>query len=50
MKYVEILDKKQKYPHYEHRTSRLDRKNKDFSIKDFQKFEVFRLPKSFLNH
>lgn len=37
MTYVDNPDKKQKHPHYEHRTLKLDRKNNEFSSKKFQK-------------
>lgn len=36
MTYVDTPDKKQKHPHYEHRTTKLDRKDNEFSSKKFQ--------------
>ena len=36
MSYVDTPDKKQKHPHYEHRTTKLDRKDNEFSSKKFQ--------------
>ena len=36
MSYVDTPDKKQKHPHYEHRTEKLDRKDNNFSSKEFQ--------------
>ncbi|KAK8898122.1 hypothetical protein M9Y10_000392 [Tritrichomonas musculus] len=35
MTYVDAPDKKQKHPHYEHRTEKLDRKDNEFSSKKF---------------
>lgn len=37
MTYVDTPNKKQKHPHYEHRTTKLDLKDNEFSIKKFQK-------------
>lgn len=48
MTYVEIHDKKQLHPHYEHRATKLDQKNKDFSIKQFQKIRSISSPKKLL--
>ena len=36
MTFVDQPEKKQKHPHYEHRTIKLDRKNNEFSSKKFQ--------------
>ena len=36
MSYVDSPDKKQKHPHYEHRTAKLDLKDNEFSSKKFQ--------------
>ncbi|KAK8834137.1 hypothetical protein M9Y10_019525 [Tritrichomonas musculus] len=36
MSYVDVPDKKQKHPHYEHRTAKLDLKDNEFSSKKFQ--------------
>ena len=36
MTYVDTPDKKQKHPHYEHRTTKLDLKDNEFSSKKFQ--------------
>ena len=35
MTYVDVPDKRQKHPHYEHRTEKLDRKDNEFSSKKF---------------
>lgn len=48
MTYVEIPDKKQKHPHYEHRTAKLDRKNNEFSSKKFQKIRKYSTHKKIL--
>lgn len=37
MTYVDTPDRKQKHPHYEHRTAKLDKKNHEFSSKKFHK-------------
>ena len=37
MTYVDTPDKKQKHPHYEHQTIKLNAKDNEFSIKEFQK-------------
>ena len=37
MSYVDTPNKKQKHPHYEHRTAKLDLKDNEFSSKKFQK-------------
>lgn len=37
MSYVDSPQKKQKHPHYEHRSIKLDRKNNEFSSKKFHK-------------
>ena len=37
MSYVDTPDKKQKHPHYEHQTIKLNAKDNEFSIKEFQK-------------
>ena len=36
MSYVDSPDKKQKHPHYEHRTAKLDQKDNEFTSKKFQ--------------
>ena len=36
MSYVDTPDRKQKHPHYEHRTAKLDRKDHEFKSKKFQ--------------
>ena len=37
MTYVDTPDKKQKHPHYEHQTAKLNAKDNEFSNKEFQK-------------
>ncbi|KAK8834520.1 hypothetical protein M9Y10_011215 [Tritrichomonas musculus] len=37
MSYVDTPEKKQKHPHYEHRTTKLDRKDNEFSSKKFHR-------------
>lgn len=48
MTYVDTPDKKQKHPHYEHRTTKLDLKDNEFTSKKFQKVRKFSTHKNLL--
>ena len=48
MTYVDTPDKKQKHPHYEHRTTKLDIKNNEFSSKKFHRIRKISTHKKLL--
>ncbi|KAK8882838.1 hypothetical protein M9Y10_045481 [Tritrichomonas musculus] len=41
MTYIDVPNKKQKHPHYEHRTAKLDKQNQEFSKKAFQQLRKY---------
>lgn len=48
MTLVDFPDKKQKFPHYEHRIEKLDHKNEEFTIKKFQEVRNCSSPKKII--
>lgn len=48
MSYVDTPNKKQKHPHYEHRTFKLDRKDNEFRSKEFQRIRKYSTHKKIL--
>ena len=50
MSYVDTPQKKQKHPHYDHRTNKLDKKDNEFTSKKIITFEMFQPTKNYQNH
>lgn len=48
MTYVDTPDKQQKHPHYDHQTKKLDKKDNEFSSKEFHQVRKVSTPKKLL--